>query len=85
MFQAMTIVVVLFTQLLHCIDPAVLRIAFLLQEQLPVDIVPLQKSALLQILVAALYAKLQKMADKLQKKKGAVITCILQSDLLVVL
>lgn len=58
MYQAMTIVLACFMQLWDCINPSVPRLAFILQEALPADIVPLGKSVLLQILISALYVKL---------------------------
>ncbi|KAK5650866.1 hypothetical protein RI129_001895 [Pyrocoelia pectoralis] len=58
MYQAMTIVLACFMQLWDSIHDAVPRIAFLIQDILPADITPLGKSALLQILVSALYKEL---------------------------
>ncbi|KAF2900309.1 hypothetical protein ILUMI_05877 [Ignelater luminosus] len=67
MYQAMTIILACFIQLWDCIDLAVPRVAFLLQDIIPVDIVPLGKSALLQILISAMYNELLVKAESNKK------------------
>lgn len=67
MYQAMTIILACFIQLWDCIDLAVPRMAFLLQDIIPVDIVPLGKSALLQILISAMYNELLLKAETNKK------------------
>ncbi|XP_031358418.1 uncharacterized protein LOC116182062 isoform X2 [Photinus pyralis] len=58
MYQAMTIVLACFMQLWDSIHDAIPRIAFLMQDILPADVTPLGRSALIQILVSALYKEL---------------------------
>lgn len=56
-YQAMSLVVACFAQLWDCVDPVLPRIASLIQDILPVDVIPLHRSALLQILISALYTE----------------------------
>ncbi|KAF5287146.1 hypothetical protein FQR65_LT12332 [Abscondita terminalis] len=67
MYQAMTIVLACFLQLWDCVDATVPRVAFLLQEALPADIVPIGKSTLLQMLVSALYKELLIKSEETKK------------------
>lgn len=58
MYQAMSLVLACFTQMWECVDPALSKIAFIIQDMLPIDVVPLRHSTLLQILISALYTEL---------------------------
>lgn len=62
MYQTMAIVLGCFSQLWDCVNPVFPKIASLFQEILPVDVTPLRDSALLQLLVSALYTELQQEA-----------------------
>lgn len=58
MYQAMSLVLACFSQLWDCVNPVLPKIASLIQDILPVDVIPLRHSALLQVLVSALYTEL---------------------------
>lgn len=58
MYQAMLIILGSYSQLWDCVDSALPRVASLIQDMLPADIIPLNHSALIQILISALYTEL---------------------------
>ncbi|KAH0815199.1 hypothetical protein GEV33_007591 [Tenebrio molitor] len=58
MYQAMLIVLGCYSQLWDCVDGALPRVASLIQDILPADVTPLNHSALIQILISALYSEL---------------------------
>lgn len=68
MYQTMSIVLGCFSQLWDCVNPTIPRLTALLQEILPVDVIPLRNSALLQILVSSLYTELLHKAQAQEKK-----------------
>lgn len=68
MYQAMAIVLVCFSQLWDSIHPSLARISYLLQEYIPTDIVPLNQSCLLQIIISALYTYLLRKSEKIRKE-----------------
>lgn len=57
MYQAMSLVLASFVHLWDCICPVLPRIAFLIQDILPINVIPLRHSVLLQMLVSALYTE----------------------------
>ncbi|KAJ8940386.1 hypothetical protein NQ314_010734 [Rhamnusium bicolor] len=67
MYQAMSLILALYSQLWDCANPTLTRISALLQEIIPADTVPLNNSTLLQILVSALYSTLLQKSE--EKKK----------------
>lgn len=70
MYQTMAIVLGSFSQLWDCVNPVFPKIASLFQEILPVDVTPLRDSALLQLLVSALYTELQQEAKTQDSEKN---------------
>lgn len=58
MYQAMSLVLACFVHLWDCVCPVLPRIAFLVQDILPIDVIPLRHSVLLQLLISALYTEL---------------------------
>lgn len=58
MYQAMSLVLAYFAQMWDCVNPTLSKVASLIQDILPIDVIPLGHSALLQILISALYTEL---------------------------
>lgn len=56
MYQSMSLILALLSFYWDCANPILSQISTLLQEIIPADIVPMNNSALLQILVSALYS-----------------------------
>ncbi|GJQ69311.1 hypothetical protein Trydic_g6444 [Trypoxylus dichotomus] len=69
MYQAMSIILACFSQLWDCINPAIPVVAHLIHELLPADVTPIGNSALLQLLLSALYSDLLKKSEVIQKKQ----------------
>lgn len=68
MYQAMSLILACFSQFWDCIHSALLQISNLIQEHIPPNIIPLNHSSLLQILVSALYSHLLRKSEKGQKE-----------------
>lgn len=68
MYQAMKLILACFSQFWDCIHWSLPQIANLLQEHIQVDVIPLNHSCLLQILVSALYTFLLKKSEKCPKE-----------------
>ncbi|CAG9854540.1 unnamed protein product [Phyllotreta striolata] len=68
MYQAMSLVVACFSHFWDYIHPALYKTSNMLQEILPTDTVPLGNSALLQILVCALYSHLLRTSQAVKKR-----------------
>lgn len=68
MYQAMALILACFSHFWDCIHSALPQIANMLQEYIPADIIPLNHSCLLQILVSALYSHLLKKSENVQKE-----------------
>lgn len=58
MYQAMSLVLACFVHLWDCINPVIPRVASVIQDLLPVDVIPMRHSVLFQILISALYSEL---------------------------
>lgn len=55
-YQAMSLIIACFSTYWECTHPSLLKITALLQEILPADVVPINRSCLFQVLCSALYA-----------------------------
>ena len=82
MYQAMSIVLACFSQLWQCVDSCVSRIAYLVQELLPVNVHPIGNSCLLQLLLSSLYSELLRISE-CQKKEVKFADCAVTKDPLV--
>lgn len=58
MYQAMSIILACFSQFWSCVNPILTQMASMLHDILPNDITPLNNSALIQILISALYSEM---------------------------
>ncbi|XP_044259026.1 uncharacterized protein LOC123007679 [Tribolium madens] len=63
MYQAMLIILGSYIQLWDCVDSALPRVATLIQDILPAEIISLNHSALIQILISALYSELLRQSE----------------------
>ncbi|EEZ98750.1 uncharacterized protein LOC658339 [Tribolium castaneum] len=63
MYQAMLIILGSYGQLWDCVDSALPRVATLIQDILPAEITSLNHSALVQILISALYSELLRQSE----------------------
>ncbi|KAI4457536.1 hypothetical protein MML48_7g00003443 [Holotrichia oblita] len=69
MYQAMSIVLACFSQLWDCINPIIPLISHLIHDLLPAEITPIGNSALLQLLLSALYTDLLRKSEAIEKKQ----------------
>lgn len=67
-YQAMLITLGCFSQLWDCINGVLPRISNLIQDSLPANVVPLNHSALIQILISALYSDLLRQSELIYPK-----------------
>lgn len=68
MYQAMSIVLACFGQLWDCANPVISKVCLLIQDILPISVIPLGHSALLQVLISALYTELLEYSEVDVKK-----------------
>ncbi|XP_050514797.1 uncharacterized protein KIAA0825 homolog [Diabrotica virgifera virgifera] len=68
MYQAMSLILACFSHFWDCVNPALYRVSCILQESILTDIVPLNNSTLVQILVSALYSHLLKKSQEVKKE-----------------
>lgn len=69
MYQAMLVILGCYSQLWDCVNTVLPRVSTLIQDLLPADVTPLNHSALIQILISALYTELLRQSELEQNKK----------------
>lgn len=81
-YQAMLITLGCFSQLWDCINSVLPRISNLIQDTLPANVIPLNHSALIQILISALYSDLLRQSELIHHKhvKFSPETSLVQSE-----
>ncbi|XP_018570086.1 uncharacterized protein LOC108910070 [Anoplophora glabripennis] len=80
MYQSMSLTLALLSFYWDCANPILTQISALLQEIIPADIVPMNNSALLQILVSALYSAFLHISEGPKKEVKFAVTETNPSD-----